>query len=120
MNTTTIVSFQPALTEMAEDSGIKGFVARTVLSNQPEDMLPFFHDLFNHGCVSGMVSELIYYYQTAAFFDEYYDEIEELRLEYEDLNGSPLPIRGDLKNFFAWYSFEEMAYRIYQELGLDD
>jgi hypothetical protein len=120
MNTTTIVSFLPALTEMAEDRGIKGFVAKTILSNRPDEMLPFFNDLFNHGCISGIVSELIYYYQTHEFFDRFYDEIEELRLEYQESNGVPMTVESDYKNFMAWYAFEETAWRIFQELGLED
>lgn len=120
MNTTTNVSFQPALTEMAEDRGLKGFVAQTILSYQPDEVLSYFNDLFCHGCISGMVSELIYYYQTHEFYDRYYDEIEGLRLEYQVMNGVPMTIESDYKNFMAWYAFEETAYRIYQELGLDD
>jgi len=79
----------------------------------------FFQDLLNHGCISGMVGSLIYYVDTRAFYDKHYDEIEVLREEYEDSIGEPLKIKGDLKNFLAWFSFEETAYHLAQELGLD-
>ena len=65
-----------------------------------------------------MVSSLIYYTDTHAFFDKHYDEIEEMREEFEDGTGQPLTIKGDLKNFLVWFAFEEVAYRIAVELEL--
>jgi hypothetical protein len=47
-----------------------------------------------------------------------YDEIAELRSELEDSLGQPLQIKGDLKNWFAWFGFEETAYRMVEEIGL--
>ncbi len=66
-----------------------------------------------------MVSSLIYYRDTHRFYDEYYDEIEDLRLEFEDNCGEPLKVKGDLKNFLAWFAFEETAYLLSIELRLD-
>ena len=78
----------------------------------------FFSDLFNYGCITGMVGSLIYYTDTHAFFDTHYCQIEELRNEYEDNCGIPLVINNDLKNTLAWFAFEEVAYKMAQELGL--
>jgi len=79
----------------------------------------FFHDILHHGCQSGMVSSLIYYVDTHAFFIEHYDEIEELRLEFEENIGEPLHVNGDLMNWFAWFAFEETARKLANELRLD-
>ena len=55
---------------------------------------------------------MIYYADTHAYFDAYYDEIEELRQDWADNVGEPLRIDGDLKNGLAWFAFEEVAYRL--------
>jgi hypothetical protein len=47
------------------------------------------------------------------------NEIEDLREEYEDNVGEPLRINGDLKNWFAWFAFEETAYRMANDVGLE-
>jgi hypothetical protein len=65
-----------------------------------------------------MVTSLIYYRDTHAFYETHYDEIEEMRTEYEELNGQPLKINGDLKNFLAWFAFESVAWQLCQELEL--
>lgn len=79
----------------------------------------FFVELMNHGCISGMISSLFYLSDTHIFFDIHYFQIEELREEYEENCGAPLPIINDLKNHLAWFGFEETAYKMAQELGLE-
>jgi len=61
---------------------------------------------------------LIYYADTHAFFDRHYEEIEELRIEWEASIGAPLSIQDDLRNFLAWFAFETVADEIAQELGI--
>lgn len=62
-----------------------------------------------------MVRSLIYYTDTHKFFDEYYEEIQDVLEEQEDYwlvfkwNGS------DLKNQLAWLAFEEVARNIATE-----
>ncbi len=63
-----------------------------------------------------MVTSLVYYHQTAAFFDHYYDEIETIRdkmMEDETMPGWP---QGDLKNWLAWLAFEEVARRMVSDI----
>lgn len=79
----------------------------------------FFLDIMNNGCITGMVSSLIYYQDTHIFFDTHYSQIEELRSYFEDDMGGKIKIIGDLKNTLAWFGFEETAYKMSQELGLD-
>jgi len=57
-------------------------VAQTALES--EDPKLFFQDLLQYGCQSGMVSSLIRYSDTHAFYDKYYDEIEDIRLELQE------------------------------------
>lgn len=84
-----------------------------------DDIKDFFNDLFRSGCSSGMIGGLIYYKDTHRFYDEYYDEIEEMRLEWEESTGEKLYPDGDLKNWFAWFAFEETARKIAEEIGLE-
>jgi hypothetical protein len=74
--------------------------------------------LAQYGCVSGLVSNLIYYRDTHAFYDRHYEEIEDLRCEYDGCGTRPFPypLDGDLKNFFAWFAFEVTASRIWAEI----
>jgi hypothetical protein len=89
-----------------------------VCGNSNEEITNFFNDLSKYGCVSGMISFLVWYSDTHTFFDNHYEEIEELREEFEESTGLKLEIKGDLKNFLAWFSFEETAYQIANELNL--
>lgn len=102
-----------------ESGTLRAAVAEEALDYHSEPMA-FFHDLQNCGCACGLVGSLIYYADTHAFFDAHYDEIEELREEYESNMGEAIRIQGDLKNFYAWFSFEETAYRMAaDDLGLE-
>ena len=84
-----------------------------------DEIETFFSDLLNHGCQSGMITTLIYYYDTHKFYDEFYDEIEEIRDDLEESLGEVIKVKGDLKNFYAWLGFEEMTRTIADELGLE-
>lgn len=80
-----------------------------------DEQKTYMKDVMQHGCVSGMVGELIYYNDTHKWYDTYYADIEELREELEDSMGESLKPDGDLKNWFAWLSFEETLRAIYEE-----
>ncbi len=79
----------------------------------------FFQDLLSHGCISGMVGKLVYYYDTHKFFAQYYEEIEDLRYEYEQSTGESILqyANGDLKNWLAWFAFEETARNILNDFN---
>ena len=79
----------------------------------------FFSDLLRYGCQRGMISSLIYYSDTRQFYDTHYDEIEDLRYELEQSLGEALKPDGDLKNWYAWFGFEETARKLADELGID-
>ena len=55
---------------------------------------------------------MIRYRDTHKFYDKFYDEIEEIRFELQEqgiLENNF--IDSDLKNYFAWLSFEHVAYK---------
>lgn len=99
-------------------SSIRKEVAREALSYGDIEPIAFFSDLLQHGCASGMVSCLIYYRDTHAFFLRYYDQIEELRVNMEESLGRPLKPIGDLMNWYSWFGFEETARAIAEDVGI--
>jgi len=67
-----------------------------------------------------MVSSLIYYKDTHEFYEKHYDEIEDIRCQLaSDGIDVTFPDCSDLKNFFAWLSFEQRAYEIHNDLERD-
>ena len=80
------------------------------------EIFPAVKEIVTYGCQSGIVSTLITYTDTAAFFDRHADEIFELveDAKYMDLI--------DIKDFelsrnnLAWFAFETIAQEIYQEM----
>lgn len=98
--------------------GLKKVVAAEALNERTseEEVISFFRELQTHGCISGMVPSLVYYFDTHAFFQKHYNEIEHLRQEIEEMFGKPLKPEGDLMNWYAWFAFEETALRLYNEI----
>jgi hypothetical protein len=67
--------------------------------------------VLENGLESGIVSELITYQQTHEWFDTYYEEIMWLVEEYEVNTGEEITPNGDIKNYYAWFSFEMLAWQ---------
>ena len=108
---TTHISLENYLKVVVEkqSNSITQFVAKTAL--ETESPKSFFQDLISHGCISGMIGELVYYYETHQFFDDFYKEIEILREDYEII----IPQGTDLKNYLASAAVEIVAYKMYQD-----
>ena len=84
-------------------------------------------DLLQHGCQSGMVSDLIYYSDTVAFYKEHRREIDRLVRDLVEETGCTInqlfkgwdssdPLANDTQNqnLLAWFGFEETARRLYE------
>lgn len=80
------------------ENTIEKQVALAALNHNYEELQNFFSDILHHGCISGMIGSLVYHKDTHTFFDTHYNQIEELRQEYEENTGIPLSINFDLKN----------------------
>lgn len=102
----------------AEPNAIRANVAQAALDYCDESPSQMFTDLSQGGCQSGTIPSLIYYADTHQFFDQYYDEIEAMREEFEGNTGEPLQVKGDLKNWLAWFAFEQVAVQLAEELNL--
>ena len=80
------------------------------------EIFPAVKEMVTYGCQSGIVSALITYKDTEAFFDRHADEIFELvedakQMDLIDINDFIL-----CKNNLAWFAFETIAQEIYQEM----
>jgi len=104
-----------------EPDTIRAVVAQEALDTVSEcyPIKSWFNDLLSHGCICGMISSLIYYQDTAAFFDKYYEDIIWLKTEYEESTGLSMKIPHQVKNHLAWFAFEETARQMADALGLD-
>ena len=86
-----------------------------------------FTDVLHNGCCSGVVSELIYYYDTVRFYKQYRQEINEMLYNIMNETGlyAPSELFGDKwdkedplaqddfnQNPLAWFGFEETLRNI--------
>ena len=95
-----------------------------------ESFIKGMEDLQKYGCISGMISSLIYYDDTNKFYDKYKNEINELLgnliegtgLSIQELfgdkfdNEDPLVLDYSNKNLLAWFGFEETANSLYEQV----
>ena len=110
-------------------------VINIILSHgSTSEMECFISDLLQHGCISGMVSKLIYYHDTVKFYKKYKSEIQKLLTSQLSEYGynSPSEIFGnkwdnedpfceeDLnQNLLAWFSVEETTRIISDKLDMN-
>lgn len=100
-------------------------------TNYPDGWRGAYKDLAHGGCVSGIVSKLIYYTDTVKFYRKHQEEISALVTEMLRDTGNSLhelfgekwdvtdPLAQDThnQNLLAWFGFEEMARRIAEANG---
>ena len=81
------------------------------------EMFSAVEEIVAQGCQSGIVTALITYSDTEAFFDRHADEIFELVEEAKEEGIINLNEFILCKNDLAWFAFEIIAQEIYQELA---
>ena len=77
-----------------------------------ENLIDYFTDIMEHGCISGIVTELIYYYQTEEFFNRHVDEILEIYNETLAYVDTDMEIN---RNNLTWFAFEETIKSLYYD-----
>ena len=93
-----------------------------------EEQKDYLNDVVTHGCISGVVSSLIYYNDTVAFYHKHKEEINDLLNEllqetglspnelFRDWdNSDPLALDTHNQNLLAWFGYEEAARRLLDE-----
>ena len=73
----------------------------------------FLEDVMNYGCISGTVSELIYFNETKDFFIKHMEEIFEIYNNVKDTLSSDFEVNA---NNLCWLAFEYMTSIIYNEI----
>lgn len=99
-----------------EQNSIRAYVAQDLLD--ADSIEGYLQDLMQGGCQSGQVSGLIYYKDTLEFYNEYVDEIDEIKGELEDALGGAISIGTPSYNWLTWFGYEETARKIADELGI--
>ena len=109
------------LMNLKDNDNLKDYVIDYILKyyKTNEEIENLFKDLSHGGCQNGTINTLIYYNQTQEFFNKFQDEIFELVDELEEEYGEPLKIKSPKSNYYAWLGFEETAYRIASEIGVE-
>jgi hypothetical protein len=98
-------------------SDLEKAVKDIIINEIDGDAEMFFQDLFNHGCISGMIGALIYFEDTKKFYIDNMDDIDDLADEMEQYTGETLKPTSPRYNWLAWFGFEETARNIYSNCG---
>ena len=107
------------LESLKSESELKNAVIEIALNNidNYNNAEIYFFEVLQYGCQSGIVSELICYYQTEEFFNKYANEIFDL---YNNLIEEFGQIDMELnKNSLAWLAFEETLRNIAHDLDIE-
>lgn len=81
-----------------------------------EQLKSFLEDLQNAGCMSGMISEFIYYADCKKIYIQHLEDLENIKEEIEDSLGEAVKNRHRLPHytFMCWLCFEEYCFDIYR------
>ena len=108
---------------------VKEIVGSNVEGYDREEVKNFISDIVRFGCQSGIISDLVYYSDTVAFFEEHKEEINDLLGELMGDFGvksigeilrdfdedDPLCIEDHNRNYLAWFAFEQTVYNNEEE-----
>jgi len=78
----------------------------------------FFEDLFQGGCISGLISEFIYTSDCKDFYIKHMDDMENMVEEISYILGEPVSNRHNLPrySFMCHLCFEEYCLSMYNEI----
>jgi len=125
------------LTQIASESKLKSAVIRILKDKAKDykgDYKTLFDEILRYGLESGIISDLVYYDDTKAWFKKYNSDISILLKDtmYELGANSPSQVFGkkwdetdpfandtNNQNLLAWFSFEETTKEIANRLGYE-
>jgi len=108
-------------------------VVDDILNQDKDYQQDYINDVLEHGCQSGVVSSLIYYNDTADFYNKYSDDIYNLLYaDMQDFGYQSIPemiasLNGakdvgsdeQYKNLLAWYGYERTMQDIHDMLSVE-
>ena len=112
---------------------IKEIVLQDQEDQNADDYTSYLQEVCQHGCVSGIVSGLIYYTDTLAFYQKHQEEINDMLKEaISQIGDSPTDVFGDKwdkddplamdtsnQNLLVWFAYEETARAILEDQGVE-
>ncbi|NDC82587.1 hypothetical protein EB093_02845 [bacterium] len=112
-----------ALLTHGDPESVKSWVIRWVCASVGNDPIDLLTDLTQHGCISGIISELIYTQDCVAFYARFEANILEIVNEFLESTGETFGefihhLRPEvfdlvsLKTTLAWFAVEEIAYQL--------
>lgn len=83
-----------------------------------EKLKSFLEDMQKVGCMSGMIGEFIYHADCKVFYIKHIEDLEELKIEFEESIGESIKNRHNLLHytFVVWLCFEEYCYNLYNTI----
>lgn len=102
-----------------EPRSLRSTVAKEILNYDLENIKGFFEDLSEVSPICNIIGKYNYYQHTHKFYDEHYDEIEFFRKENPNYFSEAVKSDYDLKTLFCWFTFEDTANELANELGLE-
>jgi hypothetical protein len=102
-------------------TAIERVVGQDALDSEYDDPWGYIKDVVEHGCESGMVPGLVYYSETAEFYDKYKNEIWDIFRAEADAGTSVLAYVASLwdiddpdvmENNMAWHAYEVVAQEL--------
>ena len=114
----SIKQFLEAELEKKDTTYLQKAVIGYLLNQEDKDILGHLEDIIEHGGVSGIITDLIYYDECRSFAIEHMDEILELMEQYGiDITVNELS-GGSASTFYshlAWLGFEQTCYTLKEE-----
>lgn len=93
----------------------KAVITDLLSQGTTEEIKMYMKDVVNHGCVSGMVSSLIYYTDTEKFFKKHFNDIFDLYNNYIEEFGTTPNLKELNANNLAWFAYEQICYNLLNE-----
>ena len=97
-----------------DKKSLKWYVLNSI--SKEDNIKEYIEGVLNHGCVSGYVTDLVYYNQTDKFFKNHYNEI--LKLLQNDINECSQVSFELNANNLSWFAYEETLRAIAYELEM--
>lgn len=114
-------------------TSIRDWLIGIAKEREEDGYTSFLEDVYQQGCSSGVVSELIYYTDTSKFHDEHEEEIwDELYNRAEEMDwsvlhyvnslngGEDITSMHQLKNLLVWWAIEGEAWCIVEERKIEE
>ena len=110
---------QKLLRMKKQANNLQSAVIKDILkySMKSSEIKRYLEEVTRYGCVSGVATNLATYNATHRFFDKNYDQIIQLKSDYEAETGEPLKLGFDIKNELAWFAYEQTVLDIYYRVN---